>query len=103
MSQANQEEVGLPLKLDCYDEEEGNTYEHGREGDNDEQATSETGESPITEEESTLSRHDSPITLGVNSSSAEPLTRSQISAADMQLSGLDETPVTQSADHPSHE
>ena len=67
--------VGLPLELDCYDEEEGNTYKHERKGDNDEAATSEAEESPFTEEESTLSGHESPITLGVDSSSsAGPLT-----------------------------
>ena len=93
----------VPLKLDCYDEEEGNTHEYGREGDNDEEATSEGEESPFNEEESTLSGHDSPITLGVDSASAEPLMRSQIPAAGMQLSGLEENPVLQSADHPSHE
>ena len=32
-----------------------------------------------------------------------PLTRSQIPTAAMQLSGLEEIPVLQSADHPSHE
>ena len=49
----------VPLKLDCYDEEEGNTNEHEREGDNDEPAASETEESPFIEEgeESALSGH----------------------------------------------
>ena len=40
----------VPLELCCYDEEEGNTFKYGREGDNDELATSETEESPFTEE-----------------------------------------------------
>ena len=88
----------LPLELDCYDEEEGNLSETGRESDNDEVATSEAEEPPYNKE-STLIGHDSPITLGVNSASAGPLTRSQSPAADMQLSGLQETPVSQSADH----
>ena len=89
----------VPLELDCYDEEEGNPHEYEREGDNDEAATSEDEEPPFNEEESTLSGHDSPITLGVDSASAGPLPHSQIPAADMQLSGLEETPVLQSADH----
>ena len=52
----------VPLKLDCYDKEEGNLYESGREGDNDEAAMSEAEEPPYNEE-LTLSGHDSPITL----------------------------------------
>ena len=88
----------VPLELDCCDEEEGNLSESGREGDNDEAATSEAGEPPYNKEESALSGHDSPITLGVVSASAGPLTRSQSPAADMQLSGLQDTPMLQAAD-----
>ena len=88
----------VPLELDCYDEEEGNLQETGREGDNDEAATSEAEEPPYNDE-LTISGLDSPIALGVDSASAGPLTRSQFPAADMQLSGLQGTPISQSADH----
>ena len=82
----------MPLELDCYDKEEGNPYESGREGDNDEAATSEAEGPPFNEEESILSGHDSPITLAVDSASAGPLMCSQSPATDMQLSGLEQTP-----------
>ena len=88
----------VPLELNCYDKEEGNLHETGREGDNDEAATSKDEELPYNDK-STISGHDSPITLGIDSASTGPLTRPQSPAADMQLSGLQETPISQSADH----
>ena len=88
----------VPLELDRYDEEEGNLHETEREGDNNKAATSEAEEPPYNDE-STINGLGSPITLGVDSASAGPLTHSQSPAADTQLSGLQETPISESADH----
>ena len=89
----------MPLKLDCYDEEEENLQETERESDHNEAATSEVDEPPSSDE-STISELGSPITLGVDSNSTGPPMRPQSSTADMQLSGLQEAPTSKSADQP---
>ena len=82
----------VPLKLDCYDDEEGDISETGMAGNYPEAASSEGSD------ESTTSGHGSPITLGVDSPSTGPPMRPQSSAADMRLSRLSETPTYESAD-----
>ena len=89
----------VPLELDCYDEEEGNLYETERESDHNKAATNEVDEPPFNDE-STISGLGSPITLGVNSTSTGPPVHPQSPAADMQLSGLQETLTSESADQP---
>ena len=86
----------VPLELDCYDDEEGNLPETERVSDYNEAETIEADEPPSSDE-STTSGHGSPITLGVYSPSTGPLMRPQSSAADMQLSHLQETPTSESA------
>ena len=87
----------MPLELDCYDDKKGNLPETERASDYNEAATSEADEPPSSDE-STTSGHGSPITLGVDSLTTGPPMRPQSSAADMRLSGLQETPTSESAD-----
>ena len=87
----------VPLELDCYDDEEGDISETEGAGDYNEAASSEADE-PLHNEESITSRHGSPISLGIDSPSTGPSKRPQAVTADMQLSGLSETPLYKSAD-----
>ena len=87
----------VPLELDCYDKEEGNLHETERESDHNEAATSEAEEPPFNDE-STISGLGSPITLGIDSTSTGPPVHPQSPAADVQLSSLQETPTSESAD-----
>ena len=89
----------MPLELDCYNEEEGNLHETERESDHNEAATSEA-EEPPSNNESTISGLGSPITLGTDSTPTGPPVHPQLPEADMQLSGLQESPTSESADQP---
>ena len=85
----------VPLELDCYDKEEGNLHETERKNDRNEAATSEAKESP-SNDELTISGLGRPITLGVDSTSTGLPVRPRSPAADMKLSGLQETPTSSS-------
>ena len=86
----------VPLELDCYDDEKRDIFETEAAGDCNE-ATSEANEPPINEE-LIISGHDGPISLGIDSPSTGPPKRPQAETVEMQLSGLDETHLYESAD-----
>ena len=87
----------MPLELDCYDDEEGDISETEAAGNYNEAANSEADE-PQLNEESITSGHDSPIPLDVDSPSTGPPKSPQVETAEMQISGLYETPMYESAD-----
>ena len=87
----------VPLELDCYDDKEGDISKTEIAGDCNE-ATSSEADEPQFNEESIISGHDSPISLGIDSISTRPPKSPQAETAEMQLSGLYETPMYESAD-----
>ena len=87
----------VPLELDCYDDKEGDISETEVAGECN-NATSSKADEPQFNEELIISRHDSPISLGIDSTSTGPPKSPKADTAEMQLSGLYENPMYESAD-----
>ena len=85
------------LKLDCYDDKEGDISKTEAAGNYNEAICSEANEPP-THDVSILCRHEGPIPLGIDSPSSGPPKSPQATTADIPLSGLNETHTYESAD-----
>ena len=87
----------VPLKLDCYDDEEGDISETEAAGDYNEATNSKANKPPI-HDESILCGHEGPIPLGIDSPSTGPPKSPQAATADIPLRGLNETDTYESVD-----
>ena len=93
----------VPLKLACHDDNVGNTIETETPGDYQEVSYSEADEPPSAAAESIFGVHEGPISLCINSSSSGQSESPQEASAVMQLNGLEETHLHESADVPERD